>query len=240
MNRAERRAAERISLLNKVSAQTTISEPQLAANRANAQHSTGPKSESGRATSSLNALKTGLTGRTVLMPAEDAIEYQNYMQAHQDLYKPVGILECDFVQSIADTAWRLRRISSLEHATFSSGRIEFAEEFQGSDPALIDLHTTQIYEKQLRNFHLQEARLFRRREKELAELRALQAARLQKQEAALAEASAAYLAAEAASIPYEPTPGQNGFVFSTLEIQRYLAAQTANPREQSSQAAACR
>jgi hypothetical protein len=32
--------------------------------RANSQHSTGPRSDEGKAKSSLNAIKTGLTGRT--------------------------------------------------------------------------------------------------------------------------------------------------------------------------------
>ena len=200
----------------------------------NAQHSTGPKSEAGRATSSLNAVKTALTGRTVLMPSDDAVEYQNYIQAHQDQYKPVGIIECYLLQSIVDCGWRLRRISSLEQAVFSLGRREFAEQFQGqsADPTEIDLHTSQVHQKELRNFHLQESRLFRRREKELAELRSLQAERRQKEEAALAEAAAAFLAAQVAGTPYEPAPDENGFVFTTPQIQRYLAAQTADSKEQ--------
>jgi len=41
---------------------------QLAANRANAQLSAGPTSSEGNAKISHNALKTGLTGRTVLLP----------------------------------------------------------------------------------------------------------------------------------------------------------------------------
>jgi len=240
MNRSQRRAAERLAAHNQnnpTSAQTNSSSPisqaQLAANRANAQHSTGPKSEAGRATSSLNAVKTALTGRTVLMPSDDAVEYQNYIQAHQDQYKPVGIIECYLLQSIVDCGWRLRRISSLEQAVFSVGRREFAEQFQGqsADPTEIDLHTSQVHQKELRNLHLQESRLFRRREKELAELRALQAERRQKEEAALAEASAVYLAAQAAGASYEPTPDENGFVFTTPQIQRYLAAQTSNQQE---------
>ena len=48
----------------------------LAANRANAQLSTGPTSLAGKAKSSLNAVKTGLTGRTVLLPTEDAVLYE--------------------------------------------------------------------------------------------------------------------------------------------------------------------
>ena len=49
---------------------------QIAANQANAQKSTGPTSAEGKQRSSLNALKTGLTGRTVLMPGEDTEAYR--------------------------------------------------------------------------------------------------------------------------------------------------------------------
>jgi hypothetical protein len=45
-----------------------ISASQLAANRANAQLSSGPQTPEGKAKSCLNAVKTGLTGRTVLLP----------------------------------------------------------------------------------------------------------------------------------------------------------------------------
>ncbi|MBV9745513.1 MAG: hypothetical protein JO099_17270 [Acidobacteriia bacterium] len=48
-----------------------ISPAQLAANRANAQLSTGPTSEAGRHRSSLNATKHGLSGRTVVLSGKD-------------------------------------------------------------------------------------------------------------------------------------------------------------------------
>ena len=47
------------------------SERRLAANRANAQLSTGPRTPEGKAKSSLNAVKTGLCGRTVLFADEE-------------------------------------------------------------------------------------------------------------------------------------------------------------------------
>ena len=52
---------------------------QIEANRKNAQHSTGPKSPETKAKCSLNALKTGLTGRTVLLPADDTAAYQQHL-----------------------------------------------------------------------------------------------------------------------------------------------------------------
>ena len=47
------------------------SEKQIEANRANAQHSTGPKTPAGKAISRLNALKHGLTAEiAVIRPRE--------------------------------------------------------------------------------------------------------------------------------------------------------------------------
>lgn len=47
------------------------SEKQIAANRRNAQLSTGPITREGKAASRLNALKSGLNARAVLLPGED-------------------------------------------------------------------------------------------------------------------------------------------------------------------------
>jgi hypothetical protein len=162
------------------------SETRLEANRANAQLSTGPRSEDGKAKSSLNAVKTALTGATVLLPADDTAEYQRHLDAFEQEFRPVGLRECELVQSIADTWWRLRRIPTLEAALFAKGRLEFAHLYDDQDlaarPHLIDAYTYLVYEKPIRNLQLQEARLTRRREKETAELRLLQADRKQKEE----------------------------------------------------------
>jgi hypothetical protein len=162
-----------------------ISAAQLAANRANAQFSTGPKTADGKANSSHNALKTGLTGHTVLLPSDDEAAYQSHIQAYIAEWNPIGIQEADLVQSIADIVWRLKRIPFLEKMIYLKGRKEFAELFADADPAhragLLDLHIYEVNEKKLRNLHLQESRLSRRREKEISELKALQEARAQKE-----------------------------------------------------------
>ena len=156
----------------------SISQAQLAANRQNAQHSTGPKSSTGKAKVSLNAVKTGLTGRTVLLPSDNAHEYAGHVDNYNDEFQPLGLRECELVQSLADLSWRLQRIPSLEMGIYAHGRIEFADDFDDHAatlrPSMIELQTFFTYEKQLRNLQLQEARLARRYEKELAELRKLQ------------------------------------------------------------------
>ncbi|HXE05195.1 MAG TPA: hypothetical protein VN579_04340 [Bryobacteraceae bacterium] len=102
---------------------------QLAANLANAQASTGPKSEEGKNRSSLNALKTGLTGRTVLMPGEEAQAYQDHVCRFIDEFAPANAREEEIVQSLADTRWRLLRIPALESNIYALGQLEFGEKF---------------------------------------------------------------------------------------------------------------
>ena len=160
------------------SRQTETSESQLAANRANAQLSTGPRSEAGKQIASLNAVKSGLTGRTVLLPTDDAALYEKHVERFVREFKPQGERECELVQSLADTQWRLNRIPGLEMAIFARGRVQFAEKFAEYDnhtaAALIDSETLVVYHKELRNLHLQETRLRRQYANDADELKRLQ------------------------------------------------------------------
>ncbi|HEV8607228.1 MAG TPA: hypothetical protein VGQ99_17950, partial [Tepidisphaeraceae bacterium] len=56
---------------------------QLEANRLNAQHSSGPKSEAGRKRSSQNSLKHGLC-TTALLPTENELAYDTFCQEMRD------------------------------------------------------------------------------------------------------------------------------------------------------------
>jgi len=201
-----------------------VSRAQLAANRQNAQHSTGPTSSAGKAKVSLNAVKTGLTGRTVLLPSDDARAYAEHVDNYNDEFQPCGLRECELVQSLADLSWRLQRIPALEMAIYTHGRIEFAGEFDDHDaalrPSMIELQTFLTYEKQLRNLQLQEGRLSRRYDKELAELRQLQQDRKAKEREALAAAARAALLARQRHENFDPQA--NGFDFSTEEIDRHI------------------
>ncbi len=178
----------------------------------------GPRTEEGKRIASMNAVKTGLTGRTVLLPSDDADAYRAHITAYEKEYKPVGLRETELVQSMADTQWRLQRIPGLESAIYARGRYEFAEAHANEElslrKALIDLDTHLKYEKQLRNLQLQESRLTRRYEKESAELRQLQQSRDQRERK-------------------QETPTRE-FVFSTPEIAPQIVtaapSATAPPR----------
>src|SRR5271155_3555608 len=90
-------------------------------NLANAQHSTGPKTEEGKQKSSMNALRHGLTGRNVVMPHEDREAYQIHLKSFTDEYRPVGATETNLVQALADASWRLNRIATLETILLTLG-----------------------------------------------------------------------------------------------------------------------
>ena len=88
-----------------------ISHEQLAANRANATHSTGPVTADGRAISSRNRTTHGFRSSTVLLPGDDPAEYNELLaelEAH--FGEPRDISESRFIREMADAEWRLRRV----------------------------------------------------------------------------------------------------------------------------------
>jgi hypothetical protein len=200
----------------------------IAANRQNSLKSTGAKTAQGRAVSSLNALKTGLTGVTVLLPSEDAGPYQSHILSYEKQFKPVGPEECALTQSIADIRWRLNRIPALELALITIGHNELAardENFNRPDlTPLLEMQIRRAFEKDFRNLHLQEARLARRREKEMAELRTLQAERKVEEEKGLAEGMRLYTNARYRKQPFDFA--SHGFEFSKERFISFLASQT--------------
>ncbi len=201
------------------------SNAQISANRANSQLSTGPTSPEGKAKSSLNAVKTGLTGRTVLLPDDDAAAYQKHIDRFFNKFQPVDDDEHSLTQALADTEWRLLRIPSLELGIYALGRLELAARFENEDPAvrasLIQAQIQVVYEKQLKNIGIQEVRLRKHREKDLAELKTLQKERKQLEEQRMKQASDLYEDACEAGQLFDPA--EFGFEFSLQQIQQHVA-----------------
>ena len=196
---------------------------QIAANRRNSQLSSGPTSPTGKATSSLNALKTGLTGRTVLLPSEDAAAYSAHIARIEAQWTPATDPERSLVQALADTEWRLLRIPSLEAGIYALGRLECAGMFPDQDesvrPALIEAHIFRSSRRDLSNLSLQEGRLRRQREKDTAALRELQAVRKQAEQVRLDDAAWQFIAAVQEGTDDDFDPAKLGFEFSLGQIE---------------------
>src|SRR6202162_5370343 len=73
-------------------------------NRANSQHSTGPRTVAGKQRSSLNALRHGLTARTAVLPSEDPAAYEQHCRQFRDEYQPANATETQLVQELAETS----------------------------------------------------------------------------------------------------------------------------------------
>ncbi len=196
---------------------------QLAANRANAQLSSGPTSETGKGKSSLNAVKTGLTGRTVLLPGDDAVLYEAHVAEFMKRLAPATDEERSLVQSLADTEWRLQRIPALELGIYAVGRLEFAELFPQEDESvrkqLIEAKVFLAYQRQLNNLSIQEGRLRRQREKDSATLRELKGRRSER----MTNATMKYIAAVHDGNGEQWNPQDFGFEFSLDEIKARAA-----------------
>ena len=206
-----------------------LSEARLEANRANAQKSSGPRTDEGKAKTRLNAVKHGLTGATVLFAnLEDAQRYSKHAADFQQLYQPLGPEESALVQSIIDTRWRIGTAPLLEFAVIARATAALTEsnpDFwnQPGKHADLFLEVRRQNEKELRNLQLQEHRLARRCERETAQLLRLQTARKANEEHKLAEAAKAVLLAEHHDPDDDavPVPGL-GFDFSKERFQSYL------------------
>ena len=194
---------------------------QLAANRANAQLSTGPTSPEGKSKSSLNAVKTGLTGRTVLLPSDDAAAYQAHVDRILAQWQPADDTERALTQTLADTEWRLLRIPSLEAGIYALGRLEFkekfAEESESVRASLIDAHTFLSYRKDLNNLSIQENRLLRLRENTTTALRNTQEERRKRTNAQITRAATALQEAKRAGKPFHLA--EFGFEISIEQVE---------------------
>ncbi|MCU1291614.1 MAG: uncharacterized protein JWP08_464 [Bryobacterales bacterium] len=188
-----------------------------------------PTTTEGKSVSSQNVAKTTLTGRAVLVSAHDADRYASHLQAFFEEIAPAGRRETLLTQSLADIAWRLEQIASLEMLIYASDRTFYADRFTDEradvKAQLIELAVYQSNERQLRNLQIQEARLRRERDRDNEELRYLQAERRRAAEHQMQLAAHTYQQAKKEEKPYDPAA--LGFVFSTDEIERFLILREA-------------
>jgi hypothetical protein len=173
-------------------------------NQANAQHSTGPKTEAGKQRSALNALSHGLTGQLIVMPNEDRELYESHKKSLVDEYHPKGATEALLVQALADVSWRLNRVAALE-------------------TNLLTLTACPMDQSRaLANLSLHSQRLSRQFEKTLSQLRELQRPRRAQERHdldALLEITDMY---EERGETYNPK--EDGFVFTQSQVNQAILA----------------
>jgi hypothetical protein len=91
---------------------------QIAANRRNAQKSTGPRTSEGKHMVGQNAVRHGLLTNNVLMPGEDAEAYERFTRQIHDEHMPATVRETLLMKRIAEIEWRLDRFAKVEAALY--------------------------------------------------------------------------------------------------------------------------
>jgi hypothetical protein len=86
----------------------------IAANRANARKSTGPKTQAGKDVSRRNSLVHGLTAGVLFLDHEDPAEFHALREAFLAEYPPTDVLDREYVDRLASIVWRMRRIPLFE------------------------------------------------------------------------------------------------------------------------------
>jgi hypothetical protein len=87
---------------------------QILANRTNAQQSTGPTTEAGKATSSRNSLKHGLASSQLIIPGESQSAFDAFEDALISEHRPSTPTEMLLVQDMAKYHWLLDRALSMQ------------------------------------------------------------------------------------------------------------------------------
>jgi hypothetical protein len=94
---------------------------QRSANQANAQHSSGAKTETGKAASAGNNRKYALAGAFFLLPDEDETDYRKLVSDLIEEHRPSTRTELILVEKMAQHYWTSQRALSLQNPNFENG-----------------------------------------------------------------------------------------------------------------------
>jgi len=103
---------------------------QAATSAINGAKSHGPKTSQGKATSSLNSVRYGFSASHLLLPGEDPDAYEKFVSEWFTSFSPSTMPEATSVAQLADTSWKLERLSRVENGRM---RARLEEELEKTD-----------------------------------------------------------------------------------------------------------
>ena len=90
------------------------SQRQIEANRRNAQKSTGPTSVTGKAASSMNALKSGIHAKSIILPSEKLADLEQLIEDYYQRHDPDTPEARFYLDEVIHCEWLLRRYRAAE------------------------------------------------------------------------------------------------------------------------------
>jgi hypothetical protein len=104
------------------------SERRVAANRANAQKSTGPRTAEGKAIIAGNAVKHGLRSERVAEKSTTRRRaFEEFAEALRRELKPVGVMQSFVFERVAALAWKLKSMPAVEQRMLRDDRAKRRE-----------------------------------------------------------------------------------------------------------------
>jgi hypothetical protein len=97
-----------------------VSARKLAANRANARKSTGPRSIAAKEKVSQNRTVHGLAGKFQVLDYESQEEFDHFLSQLIEDQQPVGLAEVELVKKLAEHTWLSKRALRMQEACFST------------------------------------------------------------------------------------------------------------------------
>jgi hypothetical protein len=112
-----------------------LSEKRLAANRANAKLSTGPRTAAGKINSSRNAITHGFTAQSILLPGESRSKFLKLIADLTTEFQPATTDQHGLVVTMAVARWRVFRAWTMESTSITHEQNRLADTNSGEDPA---------------------------------------------------------------------------------------------------------
>jgi len=91
-----------------------MTEKQKEASRLNSLHSTGPRTETGKQRSSMNALKSGIDAKTIVLPNESQEDYNQLHTEWHGEHQPTTCAERAIIDRLVAGEWIFRRLFQLQ------------------------------------------------------------------------------------------------------------------------------
>ena len=123
-----------------MSSSSTCSAQRAAANRLNAQHSTGPRTPQGKRAVSLNASTHHAYAADLLQPGEPEPFFHAHREAILERLCPMDAVELCLAERVVSAAWRLRRLQSADHYLSLMEEADFRQSIKDQNQQLKEFH----------------------------------------------------------------------------------------------------
>jgi hypothetical protein len=142
---------------------------QAAANTANSQLSTGPRTAEGKAQSAQNARKHGLDAREFVVRPEEQADFDAFIAGYASEVNPQGAMELALFQDLVHARWNMMRVRRLEAELAATGTDPLLDPERGPIADRLARHHTRfdrLHQRALKELRLLQANRSLRKENE--------------------------------------------------------------------------